>query len=437
MRAFVFIFVILLFGFMSLQAKTISVDESLERTLQNQPQIQRAQAQRQEATWKKRESYSGYLPSLSLQSTYLTQKKYLYVDMTLGGNPTSVPQIVPTLNHNLNLSWLLFDGFANERKIDSAHRIEAAADLDVQWVKFSLQRQTLLRFYKSLSAKAMLEVSDQNLKTINDHLEKLREQKRIGTATAYDTMRMESQQSVAQSEKLEATHHYESSTLELAELMGNTEDLFDPVGEFPEFQNISLPIVDKIEIEKRADLKALKERSASAYSAAQAQSRHWIPRIYGIGQYQYYNNRTERVFYDADNREAYSAGFLLSWNLLDGGSSTSRSEQASAQALQAQKTLEITINKAHVDTLNWGRKFKTFITILNARRSDVKRATEALRLAEVGLQAGSRTSGDLLDAELDLFRARSGVVNAQFACLESLTQWELASGKSILNLIKN
>jgi outer membrane protein TolC len=64
--------------------------------------------------------------------------------------------------------------------------------------------------------------------------------------------------------------------------------------------------------------------------------------------------------------------------------------------------------------------------------SDQSRSSEAVRLAKEGRRAGARTSSELLDAELDLFRARAGVVNAQVGMIESLIQLELATGKELV-----
>ena len=46
-------------------------------------------------------------------------------------------------------------------------------------------------------------------------------------------------------------------------------------------------------------------------------------------------------------------------------------------------------------------------------------------------RAGTRTSSETLDAELDLFRARAGVVNAQVNASEAQIRLELALGRRL------
>jgi outer membrane protein TolC len=54
-----------------------------------------------------------------------------------------------------------------------------------------------------------------------------------------------------------------------------------------------------------------------------------------------------------------------------------------------------------------------------------------VRLARLSYDAGSRTNTDVLDAELDLFRTRAGVVQSQLSAAEALINLELAFGSSL------
>jgi outer membrane protein TolC len=54
-----------------------------------------------------------------------------------------------------------------------------------------------------------------------------------------------------------------------------------------------------------------------------------------------------------------------------------------------------------------------------------------VRLAKEEERAGTRTSTETLDAELDLFRAKAGVVNALVNAAEAKIRLELALGREI------
>jgi OMF family outer membrane factor len=84
-----------------------------------------------------------------------------------------------------------------------------------------------------------------------------------------------------------------------------------------------------------------------------------------------------------------------------------------------------------VDFENYRRRFLYNVSLYKARSHAIESATESVRLAKISYQAGTRTSTEVLDAELDLFRARAGVVRAQVESAEALINLELALGRHI------
>jgi outer membrane protein TolC len=111
--------------------------------------------------------------------------------------------------------------------------------------------------------------------------------------------------------------------------------------------------------------------------------------------------------------------------------SIGKAGQAAEQYFQADKNLRQTQIKSKQDFDFWKRKFKYYCTVYKARVSDVEKANESVRLARIGHRAGVRTNTDLLDAELELFHARAGAVNAQEGAIEALINLEMATGQKL------
>ena len=87
--------------------------------------------------------------------------------------------------------------------------------------------------------------------------------------------------------------------------------------------------------------------------------------------------------------------------------------------------------KAANDVEFWKKKLMYFISVYQSRQSDIQKAGESVRLAKEGRKVGVRTNTDLLDAELELFRAQASSVNAQIGAVEALINLELATGQKI------
>ena len=256
--------------------------------------------------------------------------------------------------------------------------------------------------------------------------------KKAGVSTNYDVLRVQVQASEAESEILNSQNNLDSAQMKLAEILGKETEDRDLVGKLPE---IGIDVIQKaaqLKADDRADLKALRERRIAADFLNDSTGSYWVPKIAAFGQYQYYNNINDNFTDDDKFREAYMVGLNLTWNLFDIGS-IARSKQSSAQYVQVQKNIQMTELKAKQDRDFWKKKLNYYITVYQARRADIDRSTEAVRLAHEGRRAGIRTNSEQLDAEVDLARVRAHQVTAQIGAIEALVNLELATGQKLYN----
>lgn len=392
------------------------------------PQVERSQAQANEASWARVETYGGFLPNVQLSSSYLFERKYVFTDIDFGGRPTSVPGIIPRTNYALGFSWPIFDGFANINRYQAGKLGEQAAKSDLDWTRFQTERSIVLAFYQALSWKELREVAEQNLKTLQEHLDDVQLLKKTGVGTNYDVLRVEVQMSEARTELMNAQDEEALSLKRFFEVLGKApESATSITGQLP-VVSVQSSELEHLDSRNRADLVAQGLRVDASAEASSAASKHWFPKLALVGQFQHYNNRGDSLWDNAEFRDAYTLGLQLTWNLFDGLAANARAHQAAEKQIQNEKSLEMSRLRAANDLENWRRKFRYYSEVFKARTSDVTKATESVRLARVGRKAGVRTTNDLLDAELELFRARAGVVRSQVGMIESLISLERASG---------
>lgn len=416
---------------LSVHAETVTLSTAMSK-IEQAPKVEKAHSAAEEAGWKRVETYSGFLPVLNLSGSYLFDKKYLLTDINFGGNPTSVEQIIPTTSYSLTAQWLVFDGFANFDRWSAAKENEMASLNDYSWARFQQEREVVLLFYKALAAQNLKEVAEQNVKTLEDHLNDAKLLKKNGISTNYDLLQVEVRVSEAKSEVLNATDNMNIAILRLGEALGEDFSAAQLSGEMPA---LPLSLLDKLDTNANAndrkDLEALRHKVESISQQVDAASKHWLPKLSLYGAYQKYNNINDRFDDHAAYREAYNYGLQLSWNLFDGFADMAKKNQILEQRYQSEKNLKMAENKAANDLELWKRKLKYFISVYEARKSDSAKAKESVRLAKAGRKVGVRTNTELLDAELELFKANANVVNAQFGEIEALINLELSSGKKI------
>ncbi len=409
------------------QAQEIQLKTAVDEALQFSPVVQRSRANMQDAEWKKYESYTGFLPTLTGDVNYLLAKKYVQFTTDSGVN---INQILPTTQFLLTGSLPVFDGFTSLNRFRAGSHLYEAAQNDSDWTEFSVSKETTLLFYRALVAKNLMDVANQNAHTIEDHYKDVNALLKAGIATKFDVLRVGVQMNEAEAEVLRTQDEYDFAKIRLTRTMGKDSDNRTPVGSFPA---LTPSLIDgyNAKLNQRKDIVALSEQSASLTNVQKANNRFWVPKLSLYGQIQAYNNVNDE-FSDWDAyREAYQMGVNLKWNIFDGMSSISKSKQAKAQATAAQNGVRSASLKANEDTEIWKRKFVYFCKLVDVKKNQTQKAEEAVRLAKESVRAGTKTNSDLLDAELDLFKSRADILNVQMGMIEALINFELATGQKI------
>jgi len=385
-----------------------------------------------EGEWKRKEGFSVFLPTVSLNASHYFDRKFQLINVPLGGGPiVEFPQIFPSTSANLSARWVLFDGLANLHLYQSGSRAEDAAKEQYDWAKFQLEREVLLAYSRVIAARKLESVARENLKTLENHMDQIGNLKKAGLATEYDVLRVETQFSEAQSELLQAKDNIEIARDRLSVAIGG--------GSPPEVNEDSLPEPNPEAIRalkypenspNRLDLKAAKSQVEAAENIDSASSSFWFPKVSLGADYFQYNNLSNTLSNWGGYREAWSVGVFVNWTLFN-ARDFSMAKQNHYRAISSARTLQKLRIEAPSDFAFWKRRYLYSASLYHAKIADLKRAQETVRLANAGFKAGVRTTTEVLDAELELFRARAGMVNTQMNCLEAKIKLELNTGESL------
>ena len=122
----------------------------------------------------------------------------------------------------------------------------------------------------------------------------------------------------------------------------------------------------------------------------------------------------------------------MSWNLFDGGASLASQRQAALANKIADERVARFDQNMPVAVEEAKRRFSYDVINYNAKLSSIRKAEEAVRLAKGGVKAGTRTNTEVLDAVMDLNRAKASAVKSQIDAVEALGQLELSLGYALL-----
>ncbi len=419
---------------LGLAPPSVSLEDAVQQALERNPNLTRAHAASEAASWKPLEAISVNLPRLGLSATHYFDIKYQLIDIDLGAGPVTFPTIYPKTFASLDALWTVFDGLQGWNSFQAARDTRDAAQLEESRARLQVESNTKLAFYKALSAQQLADVAAQNVKTLQDHAERVEQIHKQGKATRYDSLRVEVQLSEAIPEEAAARDNVVLTRQALDLEMGLDEKERDgrPLkGVLPEPVESRLPSDLKAEPQSRADVQALVSRAQAATHLRASSYGAFLPKVTFIGQKLYYNNVGYEVVDTSRYRDAYSLGVTLTWSFFDGGATIARNRQAVHEHDAAEAAAAAALQKIPNDIELWKRRYRYNAKLYQARKQAIAAAEESVRLARLGNQAGTRTSTDVLDSELDLFRARAGAVRAQLDAAESWINLELSLGRKL------
>jgi outer membrane protein TolC len=113
--------------------------------------------------------------------------------------------------------------------------------------------------------------------------------------------------------------------------------------------------------------------------------------------------------------------------------SLAKSNEANERAKQVKDQMDSAKLKAPYDFDLWKRRLVSSVSLYEAKLTDVDKAKESARLATLGFTEGTRTTTDVLDAELEEFRATAGLVQSQVDSLEAEINLEISIGRKLIN----
>jgi outer membrane protein TolC len=251
-------------------------------------------------------------------------------------------------------------------------------------------------------------------------------------STRFDVLRTEVQLEDAQTELIAAENNVALARARLFEAIGRSDDSKPLVGALP--KDFSRYHINEISLRQATleDRVAQNLEAQAKEDLVKAANSRWMPRVSVFGGQDWYNNSNHSIF-ESDERfkTAYALGIQLKWNLFDGGAASATARQTEIAKRIAVEKLARMDQALPVDLQEANGHLIFNIASYKPKLSSIRKAEEAVRLAKGGVRAGIRTNTEVLDAVVDLNRAKAALVKSQVEAVEAIGQLELAIGHAL------
>jgi outer membrane protein TolC len=379
----------------------LGLQDCVKLTLVNNKSLQRVVQEKEYARGGEVRSTSAILPSLSVNADYIRKDKAMSIGPITFGD-------VDNYSVHLRVTQPIFAGGAISAQIQSARLFSLMTDQTVRSTIQDVLYSAEHAYYDVLLDHHLVAISEDAVKSSQAHLDSVTQKRRGGVASDFDVLRAQVELSNFQAELIKNKNAINIAKANLLKIMGVSQDsdivLIDELSYSPMEINmeqaVSTAFMNRPDLmNKELDIRYQKELLRISNSK-------YFPVISG--------------FFDNgwDNPDPHN-GTLIGWGhiwsggisatapVFDGFAREGDIIQQKARFKQSQIDLVDTEETAIFELTKALLSKKDAEEFVESQRLNLTRATEGLRLAEVGYREGTNTQVEVMDAQAALTEAKS------------------------------
>jgi len=406
--------------------------------LANNKMLQRTLEEQDVAYGAKVSSRSAYLPSVTLSGEYRRldeTSSFEFPDPNTGESQKLQAGDVDNYSVLLNVTQPIYAGGAISARVRAARLLSLFSNQMVRAATQDVVYAVQTAYYDLLLSQHLVEISVDAVRSAEAHLEDVEKRRAGGVASDFDVLRAQVELSNFEADLTRAKNAIDISRANLIKIMGVSQDSdFSLSDEF-----VFLPIDVSMETAVEAAFTNRPDLYRQEYQIRQQREQLRLARsrylpTFGVFFDQTWARPDPKAFISTDIQwgDTWQAGFRGTWAIFDGFQREGEIIQHRARLRQAQIDL-VDVEETAVFELTGA-----LLTMENARefiqsqRLNLTRATEGLRLAELGYEQGIYTQVEMIDAQAALTTARANYYQAIHAHVVAKLALQRAMGTILL-----
>jgi outer membrane protein len=396
---------------MGARADAASLTEALAATYTNNPTILAERARLRATDEQVPQALSSWRPTVQFTGSYAYQNTDvsgsspdLFTGAT-GLNLTQHPRSV-----DLQVAQPIYRGgrtVAATARAENLVRAERSRAVQTEQQAFL---DTITAYMNVLRDQALLELSVNNEQVLRRQLEATQDRFRVGEVTRTDVAQAESRLSQARSDRETASGNLEVSRSSYVRVVGEAPGKLTAPAERPALPVNRQEMLDLASTSNPAVMAALFTEAAARDNVRLVRG-ELLPTISIIGDI---NRGTDQsISTPGETATTGSVIARLTMPLYEGGSVYSRSREAQETVGQRRSEIDDARRQAVDQATQAWESMQSARARVQALRSQIQAAEIALEGVQQEAEVGSRTVLDILNAEQELFSARTELVRAQ------------------------
>ncbi|MEO1591491.1 MAG: TolC family protein [Cyanobacteria bacterium J06632_22] len=385
------------------RTSVVTLEEAIELAYFNNPDLQAAILQLEQAEAALAEARAAYSPTVDVGADATVAETT--TPGILGIGATTEADL--SVNSSVDLNYNLFTSGQRAASVRSAEAQLRNSELEVERRQEALRLTTANLYYDLQEAVEQIRINQAFVEQTTQNLRDNRIRFEEGVGTRFDVLRAEVQFANARQNLIQSRSQAQIAQRDLARLLNlpSTQDIQSTPVDRAENWPLTLEESIILAFQNRAELEqALAQRESSEQLAIAARAVNG-PQVSLFAQYRF----TDIL---EDFNDTYSFGARFSMRLVDGGAARARARQQEINADVAEQTFAQTLDQVRFDVEQAYYTLQSNEENISTAEIAVDQAQEALRLANLRLENGVGTQLDVLDAQSELVQAEGNLVSA-------------------------
>lgn len=336
--------------------------------------------------------------------------------------------------HELQVGMPLYNGSV-KGQIKQARYGLNAQDLVLEETKQAIRYTATAAYYQILQDRNLIDVEQESVNTLQEHLDNVNAQYRVGTVAKSDVLASQVQLANAQQALVTAQNNYDIAVSTLNNVIGLPTDTVLDIRDQLKYTKYDLTQDDctNYALDNRADGAAARYAVKAAEAGVETAKAGYQPTVNAVASKTIAGDREFRK----NQAESWTAGLKASWDVFDNGLTQASVNSANMALAKAQEEAAQTDDQIRLDVRTAYLGLQAAEKNIQTTSVAVTRAEEDYKIAQVRYSAGVGTNLDVMDANEKLTTARTNYYTALYNYNTSKAALDKAMGIPVdLDVVK-
>ena len=407
---------------------SLSLQGILNEVIHNYPAIRKAQIDIESSEAKIGLAKTAYLPDVNVSASY-----------TLIGPTSSISipnlgtfQLYPANNYSamLNISESIYDFGKTDKNVAYEKQNKELTGFSIEQLKQKLSAMMVGNYYSIVFLQEAIRIKDEELATLNEHLNFVQKKEATGSATKYEILTTKVRISAIENQKTDLLTALQIQQSQLNSFLGKSQDTKLLVKKELLSTQILVPndSLFSFAYDHRNEMKIVMQKGKLADTRLKMVNSQNNPSLNFFGSGGLKNGYLPDISILTAN---YAVGIGLKVPLFDANRSKYNKVMAQSDIRGNAEDTELTRRSIVNEVVESRSNTESALKKVSQSELQVEQAQQAYTLAETNYQAGAITNLDLLDSFTALAESKLFLLKTKIDYSASLLKLKIALGEQI------